>query len=104
MAGCQQRHEPHEASLALVQIIFDNVPERSNAISPTDFFAFCIGASVIRNWHLVNPYAFQSGNFGCDFYLKPKSIFAQSKLLYGFAKKYLVPDLNIRQIKVRAYV
>jgi hypothetical protein len=54
--------------------VFQDAIKGANAVSPIDFLALRIGASVIGDAHLIDPYI-QAGDLRRDFGFKTEPVF-----------------------------
>lgn len=86
--------------------VADNSVNRLQAMIPPNFLALGVGAAIVRNPNLVNPYALYFRNtcrkLGLDTKTRTSQIFGDlANMLSG---KYLKPRFHIGKVEVSTYV
>ena len=90
-------------SLSAEQVVSENTINRHQTILPATLFTFSVGASIIGNWHLINPAPF-SRELGGEFRLEAKAILLDLHAIEQLATKHLITGFHIREIEIRKHV
>src|SRR4051812_41652906 len=83
----------------LLDRILQQTPQSPNAVSPTDFFAFFVGASSVADADFVNP-KLAFGDFDCDLWLEAETVLFNGNRLNDLAPENLVAGFHVGQVDV----
>ena len=85
------------------EVVFENAPQCSDAILPTDLLALLVGSTSVRDSYLIDAGP-QPGDLRSDLRLEPESIFFNHNLLNEVAAEEFVAYLHVSEIEVREHV
>src|SRR5689334_19483010 len=81
----------------------DDVPQGGDAVSPRDFLALLVGASMVPNWHFIDAAA-EAGDFDGELGLEAEAIAAKLNGIEHLATEDFVADFHISQVQVAQQV
>ena len=76
----------------------------AEAVSPAYFLAFLIGATIVGDAHLINAYAFETGDFGGYFRLKTEAFLLEIDALNYVGTEKLVAGFHVGEVQVGEHV
>jgi len=82
---------------------FDNNPQGSDSIFPSDFFAFGIGSAVIGNAYFEYPHS-QLGDFSCNFWFEAEAVFFDPDRLNNFPPESLVAGFHVGDVQICEHI
>ena len=88
---------------ALANSVFQDAANGADAVAPADFFAFGVGASMIRHSHFVDADSHFS-HFSRDLWLETEAVFFNLDFLNDLASENFVAGLHVGEIEVGEHV